>query len=278
MVTEEFLGRACKSQLMIQIKNLWKSFEGKQVLKGLDLRIPRGETLVVMGRSGCGKSLLLKLITGLMQPDEGEILLHGEEISGLKFRELNRMRRKIGLLFQSAALFDSMTVEENVGFMLAQHTKLSRAEIREIVIEKLHLVDLDGTEHLRPAELSGGMRKRVGLARAIAFDPEVILYDEPTTGLDPVTCVEINRLIQSLHTKLEVTSVVVTHDMDSAFTVATRMAMIHNGKIVAFGEPHEMLENDDPILQQFILLGAPEQILNVSNPVLKEFILNLRED
>ena len=263
---------------MIQIKNLWKSFEGKQVLKGLDLHIPRGETLVIMGRSGCGKSLLLKLITGLMQPDAGEILADGEEISGLKFRELNHMRRKIGMLFQSAALFDSMTVEENVGFMLAQHTKLSRAEIREIVIEKLHLVDLDGTEHLRPAELSGGMRKRVGLARAIAFDPEVILYDEPTTGLDPVTCVEINRLIQSLHTKLDVTSVVVTHDMDSAFTVATYMAMIHNGKIIAFGRPNEMLENDDPILQQFILLGAPEQILNVSNPVLREFILNLREE
>ncbi len=263
---------------MIQIKNLWKSFEGKQVLKGLDLHIPRGETLVIMGRSGCGKSLLLKLVTGLMQPDAGEILVDGEEISGLKFKQLNQMRRKIGLLFQSAALFDSMTVEENVGFMLDQHTKLSRAEIREIVIEKLHLVDLDGTEHLRPAELSGGMRKRVGLARAIAFDPEVILYDEPTTGLDPVTCVEINRLIQSLHTKLEVTSVVVTHDMDSAFTVATRMAMIHSGKVVAFGHPNEMLENDDPILQQFILLGAPEQILNVSNPLLKEFILNLRED
>lgn len=278
MVANDNLGRAFKSRLMIQIKNLWKSFEGKQVLKGLDLHIPRGETLVIMGRSGCGKSLLLKLVTGLMQPDAGEILVDGEEISGLKFKELNHMRRKFGLLFQSAALFDSMSVEENVGFMLAQHTKLSRAQIREIVIEKLHLVDLDGTEHLRPAELSGGMRKRVGLARAIAFDPEVILYDEPTTGLDPVTCVEINRLIQSLHEKLEVTSVVVTHDMDSAFTVATRMAMIHSGKIVAFGHPNEMLENDDPILQQFILLGAPEQILNVSNPVLKEFILNLREE
>lgn len=278
MVANDNLGRAFKSRLMIQIKNLWKSFEGKQVLKGLDLHIPRGDTLVIMGRSGCGKSLLLKLVTGLMQPDAGEILVDGEEISGLKFKELNHMRRKFGLLFQSAALFDSMSVEENVGFMLAQHTKLSRAQIREIVIEKLHLVDLDGTEHLRPAELSGGMRKRVGLARAIAFDPEVILYDEPTTGLDPVTCVEINRLIQSLHEKLEVTSVVVTHDMDSAFTVATRMAMIHSGKIVAFGHPNEMLENDDPILQQFILLGAPEQILNVSNPVLKEFILNLREE
>jgi phospholipid/cholesterol/gamma-HCH transport system ATP-binding protein len=263
---------------MIQIKNLWKSFEGKQVLKGLDLHIPRGETLVIMGRSGCGKSLLLKLITGLMQPDAGEIFVDEEEISRLEFRDLNHMRRKIGLLFQSAALFDSMTVEENVGFMLAEHTKLSRAEIKEIVVEKLHLVDLDGTEHLRPAELSGGMRKRVGLARAIAFDPEMILYDEPTTGLDPVTCVEINRLIQSLHMKLDVTSVVVTHDMDSAFTVATRMAMIHNGRVIAAGRPNDMLEIDNPILQQFILLGAPEQILNVSNPILQEFILNLRED
>ena len=263
---------------MIQIKDLWKNFESKEVLKGLDLHIPRGETLVIMGRSGCGKSVLLKLITGLMQPDEGAIWVDGEEILSLKLRELNRMRRKIGLLFQSSALFDSMTVAENVGFMLAQHTKLTKAVIQEIVAEKLHLVDLDGTEQLRPAELSGGMRKRVGLARAIAFNPEVILYDEPTTGLDPVTCVEINRLIQSLHAKLQVTSVVVTHDMDSAFTVATRMAMIHDGQIIASGRPDDMLEIDDPILQQFILFGAPEQILKVENPTLQQYMLNLRKD
>jgi len=263
---------------MIQIKGLWKSFESKEVLKGLDLHIPRGETLVIMGRSGCGKSVLLKLITGLMQLDEGGIWVDGEEISSLKLRELNRMRRKMGLLFQSSALFDSMTVQENVGFMLAQHTKLTKAEIQEIVAEKLHLVDLDDTEQLRPAELSGGMRKRVGLARAIAFNPEVTLYDEPTTGLDPVTCVEINRLIQSLHAKLQVTSVVVTHDMDSAFTVATRMAMVHDGKIIASGSPDDMLKIDDPILHQFIRFGAPEQILKVDNPTLHEYMLNLRKD
>jgi len=237
---------------MIQIKNLWKSFEGKQVLKGLDLHIPRGETLVIMGRSGCGKSLLLKLVTGLMQPDAGEILVDGEEISGLKFKELNQMRRKIGLLFQSAALFDSMTVEENVGFMLSQHTNLSKREIEGIVAEKLQLVDLDGVQKLRHAELSGGMRKRVGLARAIAFNPEVILYDEPTTGLDPITGSEINRLIRNLHAKLKVTSVVVTHDMDSAFSVGTRMAMIHAGQVIASGSLDEIRRIDNAILQQFI--------------------------
>ena len=263
---------------MIEIKNLWKNFEGKQVLKGLDLHIARGETLVIMGRSGCGKSVLLKLMTGLMQPDEGEIWVDGEEVSGLKLRDLNRMRQKIGLLFQSSALFDSMTVEENVGFMLSQHTSLTRAEIREIVVEKLHLVDLDGIEQLRPAELSGGMRKRVGLARAIAFNPEVILYDEPTTGLDPVTCVGINELIRSLHAKLEVTSVVVTHDMNSAFTVATRMAMIHDGNIIASGKPDEMLEIENPILQQFLLFGAPDQMLKAENPVLQKIMLSHRND
>ena len=153
---------------MIRIKNVWKSFGDNEVLKGLDLHIPRGETLVVMGRSGCGKSVLLKLITGLMKPDKGEIWFDNIEISKLKLKDFNQIRRRIGMLFQSSALFDSMTVEENVGFMLGQHTKLSKREIQELVAEKLNLVDLDDTQHLKPAELSGGMRKRVGLARAIA--------------------------------------------------------------------------------------------------------------
>ena len=170
---------------MIHVQNLWKYFGEKEVLTGLNLHIPRGETSIVIGKSGCGKSVLLKLVTGLMQPDGGEIRIDGEVISNVK--DLNRIRRKIGMLFQSAALFDSMTVEENVGFMLSQHTNLSKRKIEGIVAEKLHLVDLDGVQKLRPAELSGGMRKRVGLARAIAFNPEVILYDEPTTGLDPIT-------------------------------------------------------------------------------------------
>jgi phospholipid/cholesterol/gamma-HCH transport system ATP-binding protein len=241
---------------MIFIKNLWKRFEGKEVLKGLDLDIPRGETLVIMGRSGCGKSVLLKLITGLMKPDCGEIWIDGEEISKLKLKALNHIRQKFGMLFQSAALFDSMTVAENVGFMLSQHAKLNKREIEKIVTEKLRLVDLDGTQKLKPAELSGGMRKRVGLARAIAFNPEVILYDEPTTGLDPIMCLEINQLIRNLHRKLQVTSVVVTHDMASAFSVATRMAMLHDGRVIAQGVPEEIREMDNPILQEFINGGS----------------------
>ncbi len=257
---------------MILVKNIWKNFGGKSVLNGLSLEIPRGETLVIMGRSGCGKSVLLKIITGLLAADAGEIWFDGTEISQLNAKQLNAIRRKIGMLFQSAALFDSMTVAENIAFMLDQHTKLTHAEMRKIVDEKLSLVDLEGVQELRPAELSGGMRKRVGLARALAFNPEVIFYDEPTTGLDPVTCNEINQLIRDLHEKLKVTSVVVTHDMHSAFSVATRMAMIHEGKQIAYGNPDEIINNDDPILQQFILFGAPDQILNMANPVLQEFI------
>ena len=249
---------------MISIKNIWQSFGDNEVLKGLDLHIPRGETLVVMGRSGCGKSVLLKLITGLMKPDKGEIWFDNIEISKLKLKDFNQIRRRVGMLFQSSALFDSMTVEENVGFMLSQHTKLSKREIQELVAEKLNLVDLDDTQHLKPAELSGGMRKRVGLARAIAFNPEVILYDEPTTGLDPITCAEINKLIRNLHQKLKVTSVVVTHDMDSAFFVATHIAMIHDGRIVFNGTPNEVEKTGHPILHQFIS-GSSNLALEVQN-------------
>lgn len=257
---------------MISIRNVTKNFGGKNVLNGLSLEIPRGETLVIMGQSGCGKSVLLKIITGLMSADSGEIWFDGTEISSLNGKKINNLRRKIGMLFQSAALFDSMTVAENVAFMLDQHTDLDKREMRKVVDEKLSLVDLEGVQDLRPAELSGGMRKRVGLARALAFDPEVILYDEPTTGLDPVTCTEINQLIKDLHERLQVTSVVVTHDMHSAFSVATRMAMIHEGKQVAYGRPNEIINIDDPILQQFILFGAPDQILNMENPILKEYL------
>lgn len=257
---------------MISVRNVSKNFGKKKVLNGLDLEVPRGETLVIMGRSGSGKSVLLKLITGLMPVDSGEIWFDGTEISKLNTKEMNHLRRKIGMLFQSAALFDSMTVAENVAFMLDQHTSYTQQEIHKIVDEKLELVDLEGVQNLRPAELSGGMRKRVGLARALAFDPEVILYDEPTTGLDPVTCTEINQLISGLHERLQVTSVVVTHDMHSAFSVATRMVMIDEGRRIAYGTPDEMINIDDPILQQFVLFGAPDQILNIENPILKEYL------
>ena len=257
---------------MISVRDITKSFGEKNVLNGLNLEIPRGETLVIMGRSGSGKSILLKIITGLIPADSGEIWFDGTEISKLKAKKINILRQKIGMLFQSAALFDSMTVAENVAFMLDQHTDYNKQEMRKIVDEKLELVDLEGVQELRPAELSGGMRKRVGLARALAFNPEVILYDEPTTGLDPVTCTEINQLIRDLHERLQVTSVVVTHDMHSAFSVATRMAMIHDGKQIAYGTPDEIINIDDPILQQFVLFGAPDQILNMENPILKEYL------
>ena len=257
---------------MISVKNVTKNFGRKNVLDGLSLDIPHGETVVVMGRSGSGKSVLLKIITGLLAADSGEIWFDGTEISRLGAKKMNVIRRKIGMLFQSAALFDSMTVAENVAFMLGEHTDLSKEKISEIVDEKLSLVDLDGVQELRPAELSGGMRKRVGLARALAFNPEVILYDEPTTGLDPITCTEINQLIKDLHEKLKVTSVVVTHDMHSAFSVATRMVMIHEGKQIADGSPDEIINIDNPILQQFVLFGAPDQILNMENPILRQYL------
>lgn len=256
---------------MISVKNVKKSFGEKKVLSGLDLDVPIGETLVIMGRSGCGKSVLLKIIAGLLTIDEGEVWVDGTEITNLKRKPLNQIRRKIGMLFQSAALFDSMTVAENIAFMLDQHTDLSQQDMQKIVDEKLKLVDLDGVQELRPAQLSGGMRKRVGLARALAFNPEIILYDEPTTGLDPVTCTEINQLIRDLNQKLQVTSVVVTHDMHSAFSVGTLMVMLHEGKKLAYGTPEEMINEDNPILQQFILFGAPDQILNIDDPTLRKY-------
>ncbi len=257
---------------MISVKNVSKSFGSKKVLDGLDLNVPRGETVVIMGRSGSGKSVLLKLIAGLIPVDAGEIWFNGTEISKLNTKKMNLLRQKIGMLFQSAALFDSMTVAENVAFMLDQHTNYTKQEMLKIVEEKLELVDLEGVQHLRPAELSGGMRKRVGLARALAFDPDVILYDEPTTGLDPVTCTEINQLISDLHERLQVTSIVVTHDMHSAFSVGTLMVMIHEGRQLAYGTPDEIINIDDPILQQFVLFGAPDQILKMENPILKAYI------
>ena len=256
---------------MISVKNVSKSFGSKKVLDGLDLDVPRGETVVIMGRSGSGKSVLLKLIAGLIPVDAGEIWFNGTEISKLNSKKLNVLRQKIGMLFQSAALFDSMTVAENVAFMLDQHTNYTKQEMLKVVEEKLELVDLEGVQHLRPAELSGGMRKRVGLARALAFDPDVIFYDEPTTGLDPVTCTEINQLISDLHERLQVTSIVVTHDMHSAFSVGTLMVMIHEGRQIAYGTPDEIINIDDPILQQFVLFGAPDQILKMENPILKAY-------
>jgi len=239
---------------MIEIKNLKKSFGTKQVLKGVNLNIETGKTTVIIGSSGCGKSVLLKHIIGLLKPDEGEVLVDGENVSKMNEKDLYRMRTKIGFLFQSAALFDSMTVGENVGVSLKENTKMPQDEINKIVSEKLALVNLQGTEKLMPSELSGGMKKRVGLARAFATNPQYILYDEPTTGLDPITSDTIDNLIHSLakNEKLKVTSVVVTHDIFSVYEVADCVAMMFEGIVHFEGTPHDLETTTDPIVREFL--------------------------
>jgi len=237
---------------MIEIKEVYKSFGNNQVLNGVDLNINQGETIVILGRSGCGKSVLLKHIIGLMKPDKGQIFIDGEEITAYSYEKLSNLRRKFGMLFQGAALFDSMTVEENVGLGLTEHTALSREKIKEIVKEKLRLVGMAGVENLKPAELSGGMKKRVGLARAIAMDPEFVLYDEPTTGLDPIMADVINELVISLRNTLKITSIAVTHDIVSAYKIADRIAMLYEGKIIWVGTPQETKNSTDPVVMQFI--------------------------
>jgi len=237
---------------MILVKGLSKQFEGGQVLRSLNLEVQKGETTVIMGRSGCGKSVLLKLIIGLLEPDEGEVWVDGQEITNLTEKQMDKVRKKFGMVFQSSALFDSLTVGENVGFGLSRHTDMDRKQVDLIVGEKLQMVGLRGIEDVMPVDLSGGMKKRVSLARAISMDPEIILYDEPTTGLDPITSDEINRLIAELHTRLKVTSIVVTHDMKSAFSVGTKMAMLNEGRIIASGTPEEFRENTEPIVRGFL--------------------------
>lgn len=237
---------------MIKIRDLKIKLGKKQVLNGVDLDIPTGKTVVVMGRSGTGKSVLFKNIIGLMHPDSGSIEVDGQEVVGLPEKQLNEVRKRFGVLFQSGALFDSMTVGENVGLPLREHTKLSNAEIAKRVTERLEWVGLQGVEAMKPASLSGGMRKRVGLARAIAMDPAYILYDEPTTGLDPIMSDVINRLIRSLQQRIGVTSIVVTHDMNSAYHVGDELAMLHEGRVVFTGTPDEARSTSDPMVHQFI--------------------------
>jgi len=237
---------------MIEISDLRKSFGENQVLKGVNLRVNRGETVVVMGRSGCGKSVLLKHIIGLMKPDSGRIVVDGIEITALKGEDLIEFRKRFGMLFQGSALFDSLSVWENVGLGLLEHADLSEQEVRRIAREKLELVGLTQVDDLRPSELSGGMKKRVGLARAIAMDPPVILYDEPTTGLDPIMADVINQLIRHLQAKLKVTSIAVTHDMNSAMKIGDRLAMLHDGRIVFEGTPEEVKATDNEVVRQFV--------------------------
>ena len=237
---------------MISIKGLRKRLGTRNVLDGVDLEIRTGESVVVLGPSGTGKSVLLKHVIGLMRPDAGSIQIDGEELVGLRESEMNVIRRRFGMLFQGAALFDSMNVGENVALALREHTDMSEPDIQQRVTERLEWVGLKNIETMRPSSLSGGMRKRVGLARAIAMDPQFILYDEPTTGLDPIMSDIIDQLIRSLQKRMNVTSVVVTHDLRSAFKVGDRLAMLLDGHIVAEGTPDEMQTSKDPVVRQFM--------------------------
>jgi phospholipid/cholesterol/gamma-HCH transport system ATP-binding protein len=237
---------------MIEVRDLTKYFGTQKILDGVSLRIDTGESVVIIGRSGGGKSVLLKHLIGLLQPDSGSVLVDGENIEAMNERQLLQVRSKFGMLFQSAALFDSMTVAENVGFAFRRNKGMSGSEIQKRVAEALEVVELSGTENKKPSELSGGMRKRVGLARAIVYRPQIVLYDEPTTGLDPIVSDSIDKLILRVRDRFKVTSVVVTHDMRSARRVGQRILMLHNKKIYATGTPDEIFHSEDPIVRRFI--------------------------
>jgi phospholipid/cholesterol/gamma-HCH transport system ATP-binding protein len=237
---------------MIRLEGLYKAFGDKAVLRGVDLEIARGETMVVIGQSGSGKSVLLKHIIGLLSPDRGRVFVDDQEITCLDENARLAATRKCGYLFQAAALFDSMTVAENIAFGLTRYARLDRAEVRRVVAECLERVGLRGIEDLMPAELSGGMTTRVGLARAIAYRPEIMLYDEPSAGIDPIRADSINDLINQLKRDMGVTSVVITHDMKSAFKVADRVALLYGGRIVEEGTPAALAASANPVVQQFI--------------------------
>ncbi|HWI58914.1 MAG TPA: ABC transporter ATP-binding protein [Bacillota bacterium] len=237
---------------MIEVRDLSKSFDSHRILEGVSFCIEKGESVVIIGRSGGGKSVLLKHLVALLKPDAGQVLIDGENIVPMNERELLRVRHKFGMLFQGAALFDSMTVAENVAFAFRRDRALPEQEVARRVDEVLEVVGLPGIQHKNPAELSGGMRKRVGLARAIIYKPEIVLYDEPTTGLDPVMSDSIDQLILRVRDRLNVTSVVVTHDMRSARRVGQRILMLHEGRIHAAGTPQEIFNSSDPIVHRFV--------------------------
>jgi phospholipid/cholesterol/gamma-HCH transport system ATP-binding protein len=245
---------------MIAVRDLRKSIGTQEILRGVDLSVARGETLVIIGRSGGGKSVLLKHLIGLMQPDSGEIWIEGQNIIGMNERELAAVRRKIGILFQSGALFDSMTVEENIAFPLREAGERDAAVIRGKVADVLDVIEMPGQESKMPESLSGGMKKRVGLARSIIQRPSCVLYDEPTAGLDPVVSDSINRLIRRLQQRFEMTSVVVTHDMKSAFHVGDHIAYLHEGRIYFYGTPAELEQSQDRIIQDFLLGRSDEGV------------------
>ena len=239
---------------MIEIQDLWKSFQGHLVLKGLNLKVKRGETLVILGRSGVGKSVLLKHIIGIIEADKGDIKVNGRSISTLRGKARYEIIRQMGMLFQGAALFDSMTIEDNTAFFLKEHgnletgKKYTKHEIRDLVDEALWMVGLEGTQKKMPSDLSGGMRKRAGLARLIVYRPKCFLYDEPTTGLDPMTAMLINDLILKIQEELQATSIAVTHDIVSALYIADRLALHKDGSIPYIDEPIPFFEIDDPMI------------------------------
>lgn len=237
---------------MIRVENLHRSFDGLEVLRGVSFQIERGEILALIGRSGYGKSVLLKHIAGLMRPDQGRVFIDGEDICCLRGKALERLRSRFAFLFQNGALFDSLTVFENVAFPLREKTKLSDREIREKVLSELDQVGLAGAEHKYPGEISGGMIKRAALARALVREPEVMFFDEPTTGLDPIIAHAILKLIDSCHKRLNFTGIIVTHQIPTIFDIVQRVAMLHEGVILITGSPEEICSSRDPIVKQFI--------------------------
>ena len=245
------------NEVVIKAENVTKQFGDRAVLNGVTLEIYRGETFVIMGGSGCGKSTFLRHLIGAIKPDSGKVYLLGKDLSVVGEDEMDKLKKRIGMCFQSAALFDSMTVGENVSLPLREHTKLDRSVIDIVVKMKLELVGLRGFEDLAPSQLSGGMKKRVGLARAIVMDPEIVFYDEPTAGLDPIVAGVIDKLILDLSKKLSITSIVVTHDMKSVFSIADRVAMLYEGKVLEAGTPDEIKNSANPMVRQFVS-GSPD--------------------
>jgi phospholipid/cholesterol/gamma-HCH transport system ATP-binding protein len=248
-------GRGSTGGPVIEVRDLWKSFGDQEVLRGINLTVKDGETMVVLGPSGCGKSVLLKHVIGLMKPDRGAIVVEGKELTELDEHELKELRMRFGMVFQGAALFDSMTVGENVGLPLKEHRGIIGDELADLVETKLRMVGLAGVSHLRPSELSGGMKKRVALARAIALDPDIVLYDEPTTGLDPIMAEQINQLIRMLQRKINATSIVVTHDLHSANFTGDKIALMHEGKIELVGTMDDLRRSDNEAVRTFIARG-----------------------
>ncbi len=258
-----------RGNAVIELIGIWKSFGRQTVLKGINLTVMEGKTTVIIGTSGGGKSLILKHMLGLVRPDRGRVLVFGKDLATISRRDLDEVRKHFGVLFQNVALFDSMTVYDNVALPLRERTDATEEEIRQNVEEKLSLMDLEGADEKYPAQLSGGMKKRVGLARAIASEPEILLYDEPTTGLDPIMADVINELVISMKSILNVTSISITHDMTSAYKIGDKIAMLYNGKIVEVGTPDEVRSSENPIVRQFIEGRAEGPITEESEEFVK---------